>query len=211
SRVGCNEKRGMIAAPHCALEAARNFDAEQHLARQQEIVEFLDVVNLAGEAEIGGIFQRFQDGAPEIGVFLQEHRGRQVTRRRVDGKAEQQKLHHRDHHDHGERNAVTLELDELLYQHREGAPPESEAGFADLAATGRGELNGHWKLSLDRDINSMKTSSSDGSVFCQRRPGRSRQDAMAASRAALSRPETCSELPNGATMSIPGRPASCSI
>ena len=42
-------------------------------------------------------------------VLLQQHRGRQVARRGVDGVAEQQELHQRDHDDHGERDAVARE------------------------------------------------------------------------------------------------------
>src|SRR5262245_64979034 len=128
----------------------------------------------------------------------------------VDGIAEQQELHHRDHHDHGKRHAVATELDELLHHHRVGAPPESEAGFADLLARlGCCKRHAHWKLSFERLISSMKTSSSDGSDFCQCSPLWSRQSAIVASSAASSRPETCSEVPNGATMSMPGLQVSC--
>ena len=89
--------------------------------------------DLAGEAEIGGVLQRLQDRAREIAVLLQQHRGRQVARRGVDGIAEQQQLHHRDHHDHRERHAVAPELDEFLDQHRIAAPPEAEPRLAGVA------------------------------------------------------------------------------
>ena len=46
--VGLDQERRMIAAPHRALEVARNVDAEQHLARQQQIVELGGVVRLRG-------------------------------------------------------------------------------------------------------------------------------------------------------------------
>ena len=39
--VGRDQHRRPIAAPHRALEAARDFHAEQHLARRQQLVEFL--------------------------------------------------------------------------------------------------------------------------------------------------------------------------
>src|SRR5262249_12552203 len=120
---------------------------------------------------------------------------RQVARRRVDGVAEQQELHQRHQHDHGERHPVALELDELLDQHRAGAMH----AFGECA---------HWKLSLARPIRSMNTSSSEGSDFTQCKSGSLRYGAMAASSASGSRPETCRLVPNGATESMPGLPAS---
>ena len=136
--------------------------------------------------------QRFQDRAAEVAVLLQQHCGRQVARRGVDGVAEQQELHHRDHHDHRERHAVAPELDELLDHHRIAAPPEAEPGLADLAAWASAiSCDAHWKLSFERVISSMNTSSSDGAVCCQCSRWFSRQGAMVASSAALSRPETC--------------------
>ena len=110
--------------------------------------------------------QRREDRAAEIALFLQQHRGRQMARRGVDGVAEQQKLHQRDHDDHRERDAVALELDELLDQHRPGAAPEAAA-----ALVAAGHRDGHWKLSCAWPMRSMNTSSSDGSECFQVRPG----------------------------------------
>src|SRR6185437_5898131 len=201
----------MIAAPDRPLEAARDLDAEQHLARFEQIVELLDVVNLVGELEVLGVLKCFQDRAAEIGVLLQQHRGRQIVRRGVDGVAEQEKLHHRDHHDHRKRHPVAAKLDELLHHHGVGTPPKPEPGFLRLVAgLACGQCHAHWKLSLERLMSSMKTSSSDGAAFCQCRPGRSRKGAIVASSASWSRPETCREVPNGATMSMPGLPEICS-
>src|ERR1700730_16401579 len=163
------------------------------------------------EVEKGGVFQRFQDRARKIAVLLQQHRARQIARRRVDGVAEQQKLHHRDHHDHAERDPVAPELDEFLDHHGIAAQPEAEPRLADVAS--RAGLFGddaHWKLSFARVISSMNTSSSDGAECCQCNSPCSRQGAMVASSAALSRPDTCRLVPNGATMSMPGWPASWS-
>ena len=87
-RIGRDQQRRTIAATNRALEAARDFDAEQHLARLQEIVELGDIVHLIGEAEIGAVLQRLEDRAPEIAVLLQQHRGRQIMRRGIDGVAE---------------------------------------------------------------------------------------------------------------------------
>ena len=169
-RVGRDQQRRPVAAPHRALEAARDLDAEQHLAGLQEIVELGDAVHFAGEAEIAGILQRLQDRARQIAVLLQQHRGRQMARRGVDGIAEQQQLHHRDHHDHRERDAVAAELDEFLDQHRVAAPPEAEGRLRDVAIL-IGRLGcTHWKLSFERVIRSMNTSSSDGSLSCQCHP-----------------------------------------
>src|SRR6266702_1935767 len=197
----------MIAAPHRALETSGYFDAEQHLARLQEIVELGHGVDFMGEAEIGGVLHRFQDRAAEVVLLLQQHGGRQIVRRGVDGEAEQHQLHYRQHHDHRERDAVTAQLDEFLHQHRIAAPPEAEPrlrGIAILVCIDRT----HWKLSFERFIRSMNTSSSDGAPCCQCHPLPSRWGAMAASSAAASRPETCRLLPNGATMSTPGLPNS---
>src|SRR5260370_41852039 len=158
----------MVAASYRALKPAWNFDTEQYLARLQQIVELGDIVHFAGEVEIGGIFQRFEDRAREVAVLLQQYRGRQIARRGVDGVAEQQQLHHRDHHDHPERDAVALELDEFLDHHRKTAPPEAESRFADVASMiGLLADDTHWKLSFDRVISSMKTSSSYASLSCQ--------------------------------------------
>src|SRR5579872_15815 len=205
--IGRDQKRRIITAPHRALEAARDLDAEQHLAGRQEIVELLDVMNFLHEMKIGRVLQRLQDRAAEIAVFLQEHRGRQVVRRGVDRIPKQQELHHRDHDDHRERNAVTPQLDELLDDHRIAATPEAEARLPDLALMISFARHAHWKLSLVRVISSMNTSSSDGSLASQCNPLPSRHGAMLASSAARSRPDTCRLLPNGAIMSIPGRPA----
>src|SRR6266571_6124471 len=194
----------MISAPYCALKAARNFHAEQHLARLQEIVELRDVVHFPGEAKIGGVLKRLQNRAPEVAVLLQQHRGRQVARRGVDGVAEQQQLHHRDHHDHRERHAVAPQLDEFLDHHRIAAPPEAERRLPDVAALVGCVGCAHWKLSFERVISSMNTSSSDGSLCCQCNPLLSRHGAMVASSASVSRPDTWRLVPNGATMSMPG-------
>ena len=200
----------MFAAPHRALEASRDFHAEQHLARQQEIVELGNVVHFPSKSEIGGILQSFQDRARDIAVLLQQHGGRQVTRRGVDGVAEQQKLHHRNHHDHGERNPVAPELDEFLDHHRKAAPPEPKPRLRGFTSPIGMIGYAHWKLSFERVISSMNTSSSDGSLCCQCNPLLSRQGAIVASSAALSRPDTCKLVPNGATISTPGLPASSS-
>ena len=172
--VGRDQQRRLVAAPHRTLEAARDFDAEQHLARLQEIVELGDAVDLAGEAEIGGVFDRLQYRAREIAVLLQQHRRRQVARRGVDGKAEQNELHHRQHHDHRERDPVAAKLDEFLDQHRIAAPPEAERRLLDVVGLAIGFVRAHWKLSLERLIRSMNTSSSDGSLGwkCQPLPSR---------------------------------------
>src|SRR6185312_16062369 len=110
----------------------------------------------------------------------------------------------RDHDDHRERHAVALELDELLDQHGPGLAPE--AGTRDAPGRiGRDKARGlgHWKLSRARPMRSMNTSSSEGCDGVQSRPARW-NGATAASSLALSRPETCRLLPNGATMSMPG-------
>jgi hypothetical protein len=129
--IGGDQQRRLVASPHRPLKAARDLDAEQHLAGFQEVVELIDIMHLAGEAEISGVLQRFEDRAGEVAVLLQQHRTRQIVRRGVDCKTEQQELHDRDHHDHRKGDAIAPELDELLHHHRIGAPPEAEA-FPDF-------------------------------------------------------------------------------
>src|SRR3569832_967018 len=166
-------------------------------------------MHLPHETKISGVLQRFQDRAAEVAVLLQQHGGRQVMRRGIDRVAKQQKLHYREHDDHRERDAVAPELNELLDRHRIAAPPEAEACFRNFGAAW-GVGCAHWKLSFDRLIRSMNTSSSDGSLASQCKSFRSRHGAILVSSAARSRPDTCRLVPNGAIMSIPGWPASWS-
>ncbi len=84
--------------------------------------------DLIRDLEVARVLERAQDRAAEIALLLQQHRGRQIARIGVDGVAEQQELHQRDHDDHRERDAVALELDELLDQHRDRATPEAADG-----------------------------------------------------------------------------------
>src|ERR1700682_5441669 len=97
-----------------------------------------------------------------------------MARRGVDGVAEQQELHHRDHHDHRERDAVAPQLDEFLDHHRIAAPPEAERRLAGVTALVGCMGYTHGKLSFERIISSMNTSSSEGWLSCQCNPGRSR-------------------------------------
>src|SRR5262245_48385308 len=128
-----------------------------------------------GDVEIGGVLDRLEHRAAEIALLLQQHRRRQMARIGVDGVAEQQELHERDHDDHRERDAVALELDELLDQHRPSAPAKiAEATRRAPARLAHDYRRAHWKLSLARPMRSMNTSSSEGLVRVQVRSGRSR-------------------------------------
>ena len=73
------------------------------------------------DAEVGGVAERGQDRAAEIAVLVDEHGGRQVARRGVDGEAEQQELHDRNEDHGGEGDAVAPQLHELLDEHGPGA------------------------------------------------------------------------------------------
>src|SRR5215831_18208314 len=163
---------GTVAAAHRALEIGRNFDSEQHRAGREQVIELGLVLDDMGDVEICGVLNRLEDRAAEIALLLQQHRGRKVARIGVDGVAEQQQLNERDHDDHGERNAVALELDELLDQHRPSPTPE--VGGRASARRTDGSERGHWKLSLALPMRSMKTSSSEGSERVQVRSGRPR-------------------------------------
>src|SRR5262249_41455224 len=156
---------GTVAAAHRTLEIRWNFDREQHRAGSEQVIELGLVLDDMGDVEICGVLNRFEDRAAEIALFLQQHRGRQMPRIGVDGVAEQQQLNERDHDDHGERNAVTLELDELLDQHRPSPTPE--VGGRAPARRAHGSEHGHWKLSLALPMRSMNTSSSEGSERVQ--------------------------------------------
>src|SRR5262249_1049560 len=147
-----------VAAAHRALEVGRNFDCEQHRAGSEQMIELGLVLDDMGDVEICGILNRLEDRTAKIALLLQQHRAREVPRIGVDGVAKQQQLNERDHDDHGERNAVALELDELLDQHRPSPTPEV-AGRAP-ARRAQGSERGHWKLSLALPMRSMKTSSS---------------------------------------------------
>src|SRR5262245_26484760 len=63
----------------------------------------------------------------------------------IDGVTKQQQLHERNHYDHGKRDTVALELDELLHQHGPRLAPKTPAGKA-LGRLGRQQVR-HRKLS----------------------------------------------------------------
>ena len=116
--VGRHQDRRLFAAAHRAFEVTRNLDREQHLAGGEHAIELRLVMKLARDLEVFGVFEGLQNRPADVARFLEQHRGRQIARRGVDGVTEQQKLHQRHHDDHGERNAVAAKLDELLDQHR---------------------------------------------------------------------------------------------
>src|SRR6185312_11983097 len=157
------------------------------------MIDFRLVARQRGDFEIAGVAQRRENRAAQIAALLQQHRGRQIAWRRVDGVTEQHELHERDHDDHGEGNTVALELDEFLHQHRPALAPESSAAQARRRL--RGHHMRHWKLSFALLIRSMNTSSSDASECFHCSPAWLRYGAMADSSLAASRPETCRLVP----------------
>ena len=153
--IGRHQQRRDVAAPRAALEPGRDLDAEQDRARSHPVIHLRFRAGDADEAEIAGVAEGSQDRAGQVVVLVHQHRRRQLARRRVDGEAEQQQLHDRNE-DHGrKRHPVAAELHELLDQHGPGAR-------CGPGAHGCG-ISGHLKLSCERDIRSMKTSSSVGS------------------------------------------------
>ena len=194
--VGRDQQRRLVAAAQRALEAARNLDREQHLARGQHAVELGLVAHLPRDLEVFGVLQRLEDRTADVARFLQQHRGRQAARLGVDGIAEQHELHQRDGDDGGEGDAVAAKLHELLADHGADPPPEAAADEIGERA--------HDTLSLACAISPMNTSSSEASIGFHVSFGSSRWGAMAASSAARSRPDTCRLVPNGATLSTPG-------
>src|SRR5215208_1064571 len=137
------------------------------------------------ELEIFSVFERPQDRACNVILLLQQHGRRQMTRIGVDHVAEQQQLDQRDHDNHRKRDAIALELDELLDEHCPGSPPEP-LGARPLWF---GHPNSPWKLSRARVIWSMRTSSSEGSERFHLSEASCWSCAFAASRAAASRPD----------------------
>ena len=95
-RIGAirrDQHRRLVAAAHRTLEIRGNFHREQHLSRDQQLVEFGFAVRQFGDLEIFGIFQRRQNRTAEIALLLQQYGGRQIPRVGVDGVAEQNELH----------------------------------------------------------------------------------------------------------------------
>ena len=107
-------RRAAARARNCAGISTAN----STVAGGEQPVELGRVAHQVRDLEVARVLQRREDRAADVARLLQQHRGRQVARRRVDGVAEQDQLHQRDHDDHGERHAVAAELDELLDQHR---------------------------------------------------------------------------------------------
>ena len=79
----------MIAPAQRALEAARHLDGEQHLARRKYLIELCFTSQLPRDLEEFRILERSKDRAPDIARLLQQHRGRQIAWRRVDGVSKQ--------------------------------------------------------------------------------------------------------------------------
>jgi hypothetical protein len=87
-------------------------------------------VQLPGDLEVFGVLDGGEDRAPDITRFLQQHGCRQITRRGVDGVAEQGELQER-YRNHGrERDAVAPQLQQFLAQHGTDAAEEA-AGPGD--------------------------------------------------------------------------------
>ena len=62
--VGRDQQRRLVAAPHRALETTRDFDAEQHGAGREQLVELFLVMRLARELEIGVFCSAFRIERP---------------------------------------------------------------------------------------------------------------------------------------------------
>src|SRR5262245_56009935 len=103
-------------------------------------------MNLMRHLEVARVLERAENRAAEIALLLQQHGSWQIARIGIDGVAKQDELHQRNHDDHRERDAVALELDELLDQHCDGATPEAADGTRLRGRWSIG-LHAHWKLS----------------------------------------------------------------
>ena len=125
---------------------------------EQQAVELVLARATVRDVEIVARAQRRDEGAREHAVVLDQHRGRQVLRVGVDGVAEQHQLHERDEDHRREGDAVAPELDQLLDE--DAQMRVDEARRAATPVIGAPVMP---KLSFDRLIRSMKTSSSVGS------------------------------------------------
>src|SRR5262249_268235 len=159
------------------------------------------------ELEIVGVLHRRENGAGERSFGARENRRRELLGIGVNGIAEQRELEDRHENHGGEGHAVAPHLNEFLDNHHPHAPQESRLG-----ALGRLALVcplAHAKLSFDLSMSRMNTSSRVGSPRAQRcAPSAFLAAAMAESSVCLSRPETCSSVPNGATISTPSQASS---
>ena len=154
ARVGGDEQRWPVAATDRALEACRYLDAEQHAARAHQMVHLGFRMHHLAELEVGGVAECGEDRAPDVGILIGEHRGRQMARGGVDGEAEERELDERDE-DHGaERQTIAPELQELLDEHRNGARKRAWPGVTVWAQSSEVVLRSRHK--------SMNTSSRDG-------------------------------------------------
>src|SRR5208282_3377602 len=117
-----------------------------------------------GDLEELGVLQRGKDRAADVARFLEQHRRRQIARRRIDGIAEHDKLDERDRDHGGQGEAVAAQLQKFLEQHGAGAAPEAAGSVRRERA--------HWKLSFAPAMRSMKTSSSVGAAGSQSSVGR---------------------------------------
>ena len=136
--VGRDQHRRLVAAPQRRARNWRGISiANSTSPEAQQLVELGFVARQPRDLEVRGVLERREDRAADVARLLQQHRGRQIARRGVDGVAEQHELHQRDHDDHGERDAVAPELDELLDQHGAGLAPEPGAGRRRGACVGR--------------------------------------------------------------------------
>ena len=202
--VGGYQQRRIIAPPQRPLEIGRDLDREQDLARRQRVIEFRLVAQLPHDLEIFGVAQRRKNRAADVAVFLQQHRGRQIARRGVDGVAEQHELHQRNR-DHGrERDAVAPELEEFLDQHGAGAAPE--AGALAGGRSRRGALIGNcpaFAHQIDEHVLERRLRAPPR----QRRLARDRARSLLRARRRRG-PRRAGWSPNGATISTPGLPPS---
>src|ERR1700674_4547497 len=152
------------------------------------------------ELEIGGVIECGEYGASDVAVLVGKDCRRQMPWGGVDGKAKERELNDRDENHGAECETVAPQLQELLDEHRHRARERARQAPHRNAT--------HWKLSRDRDIRSMNTSSSEGAARAQSSSESERNFSTVASRAAASRPATCKLVPNGATISTPGVPTS---
>ena len=120
---------------------------------------------------VAGVLQRRDEAAGEVALVEGEDDRRQMLGVGVDRVAEQGQLHQRDAHHHREGEPVPAHLDELLGDHGEQAREREPAVV-------------HAKLSREPPIRWMNTSSSEGGISSQVRPGSPRQRPIAASSAA---------------------------
>ena len=120
-RVPFDQEVRLRATHDIAGEVHRNFHHEDDAAFLQQAPRRFGIFRFRNDVKIARVFERSDDGTRQgAGVTDRDRRG-QIFGIQVDGKAEQEQLHHRHAKDHRKRQAIAPQLQEFLGEHGEEA------------------------------------------------------------------------------------------